>query len=426
VRSKAPPKASEPVAASAAASEQEALRAKFSLTKPEWTRELDRTEKAHSIPWGYGRDVVVAMAVDPERLFAYWEVTDDAIARARAELGPAADDSWLTLRVHDVTGILFDGTNAHHHFDVGIARSDRQWFVTVGRPASTVVVELGVVARDGSFAKIARSHRVDFPRRDPAPRTSGAVEWMTVRAVPTSGGGRMLHLEPVHAPLFGEAVASDVFEQVRHFDDSGASFHEWLGSEFGSDSWSFDGARWNWQGPTFEERWESTPHSWSASHGFVADVPYVVETHDSGVTVERARGVTRVRFGPWRVEVRGVDASGGGRVLARWELRRSWVVASSRESVALQRWSAKTSAAALREKSIGTSPAGASELVGGGASESRLRAASELRLGGASELRWLGASERRVGGRSEKRLGGASESLSPSSRAPSSARRGSR
>ena len=39
------------------------------------------------IPWGYGYDRVTAMAVDPARLYVYWEVTDSAIAAARAGLG---------------------------------------------------------------------------------------------------------------------------------------------------------------------------------------------------------------------------------------------------------------------------------------------------------------------------------------------------
>src|SRR5262249_47357516 len=32
------------------------------------------------IPWGYGQDRVTAMVIDPERLYVYWEVTDEAIA----------------------------------------------------------------------------------------------------------------------------------------------------------------------------------------------------------------------------------------------------------------------------------------------------------------------------------------------------------
>ena len=42
-----------------------------------------------------------------------WEVTDDAIERARRDLGPGRPDAWLCLRVYDVTDRIFDGTNAH-------------------------------------------------------------------------------------------------------------------------------------------------------------------------------------------------------------------------------------------------------------------------------------------------------------------------
>ena len=46
------------------------------------------------IPWGYGQDRVTAMAVDPERLYVYWELTDEALEHARAGLGPGGRDAW--------------------------------------------------------------------------------------------------------------------------------------------------------------------------------------------------------------------------------------------------------------------------------------------------------------------------------------------
>src|SRR5262245_8708297 len=51
--------------------------------------------RQEDIPWGYGVDRVTAMTVDPERLYVYWEVTDQAIARGRAGLGPAGRDAGL-------------------------------------------------------------------------------------------------------------------------------------------------------------------------------------------------------------------------------------------------------------------------------------------------------------------------------------------
>ncbi|MES1164637.1 MAG: hypothetical protein ABUR63_02675, partial [Verrucomicrobiota bacterium] len=44
-------------------------------------------EASKDIPWGYGRDRVTAMVVDPDRLFIYWETLDESIAKARDQLG---------------------------------------------------------------------------------------------------------------------------------------------------------------------------------------------------------------------------------------------------------------------------------------------------------------------------------------------------
>ena len=166
-----------------AIAEQTALRAKFEFAPPGWAKVLDEREKAQTIPWGYGLDRCGAMAIDPDRLFVHWEVTDDGVAATRARLGDGGNDATLALRVHDVTGLLFDGDNSHHFQDIAVARADRRWFLDVNRPTSNAVVEIGLRATNGRFAAIARSHRVDFPRREPL--TSGPVEWMTVRVEET-------------------------------------------------------------------------------------------------------------------------------------------------------------------------------------------------------------------------------------------------
>ena len=91
-------------------------------------RPTETPGEVEHIPWAYGQDRATAMVVDPERLYVYWEVTDEAIERAWGGLGPGGRDAWLNLRVYDVTNRIFDGTNAHAYFDQSISRSDRQWF----------------------------------------------------------------------------------------------------------------------------------------------------------------------------------------------------------------------------------------------------------------------------------------------------------
>jgi hypothetical protein len=131
------------------------------------------------LPWGYGVDRVTAMVVDPTRLLVYWEVTDEGIARARARLAPAAQEAaTLALRIYDVTSIIFDGTNAHAHGEQPIERRHRQWTFEIGRPGSTVVVEVGLRDADGRFVRMARSRRADFPRLEPV--AAGAAAWRTL------------------------------------------------------------------------------------------------------------------------------------------------------------------------------------------------------------------------------------------------------
>src|SRR4029079_747717 len=140
------------------------------------------------IPWGYGNDRITAMAVAPRRLYVYWEATDSAIAAARAGLGPAGDRAWLNVRVYDITGRLFDGTNAHSYFDHRVERHERQWFFGIDKPTSTTCVELGLRSEEGYFVKIVRSGRVEFPRNEPV--GGGGTEWLSVRGASGPVGSR--------------------------------------------------------------------------------------------------------------------------------------------------------------------------------------------------------------------------------------------
>lgn len=145
--------------------------------------DVDR-ESGEPLPWGYGENVIRALAVDPENLFVYWEITDQGIAAARTRLPQAgavpAAEAGLCLRVYDTTGRIFDGTNAHRWVDIALDREQRQRFVHLESPDSEQCVEVGVLSRDGVFARIARSRKVTLPRRRPWPVAAGS--WMTVHS----------------------------------------------------------------------------------------------------------------------------------------------------------------------------------------------------------------------------------------------------
>jgi uncharacterized protein len=354
------------------------------------------------IPWGYGHDRVTAMAVDADRLFVYWEVTDDAIARARDGLGPGGAGAVLALRVYDVTARIFDGTNAHAYFDHTVARTDRQWFFSIGKPTSTVVVELGLESDEGYFVRVARSGRVDFPRREPVGQ--GGVEWLTVRTATGEPGEPTPEMHAAPPPPAEAGLPSDVeprraWDIRRMHEDAGGGWtlrDEWRGEWVRAREWLEERVL-EWEGPAVRMSWEEGPFA------FAVEPPeYGEKRHDGPVTVTSAGGRTHVVQGPWRVVIRGLGSHAERRVLGVWEIRRSWVTSAG---VATH-----GGAYAVREQ-------GGSEELVGGASERRWLAGSEMRLGGASELyrvgaselRYLGASETAFAAASEWRLGGASE-----------------
>jgi hypothetical protein len=420
--------------------------------------------KPRQIPWGYGRDRVTAIAVDPDQLFVYWEIIDDSIEAARAQLGSSGAHAALVLRVYDTSGRIFDGTNAHSYFDQDVQRSDRQWFCKIGKPSSSAHVEMGLRTHEGYFLKIMRSGRVDFPRSEAAP--ARPPEWMRVVASTGDIVGRetskLVHGHHAGAPPGpggggpggggdgGAAAHFDGVEMSSSFDHHEVESFDW--KEFDIESYETD-TGWqtdpmdpatvyrmitsSWQEFGFgTTTWESGPSesSWEAGpfHFPTEVIVPTAERFEGEAQVFRSGEQVRVLHGPWQVVIRGIQPHSSRRVLARWEVHRSWVSVASRSAAvgegraALRRGgmlvgaSERHALSASELRLRGASEVfflGASERRLGGASETRFlaasqwiaRGASERRLIGASEWRLMGASERRLMGASERRLMGASE-----------------
>jgi hypothetical protein len=372
-----------------------------------------------NIPWGYGHDRVTAMVVDPERLFVYWEVTDEAVAAARAGLGSGGASAWLNLRVYDITGRLFDGTNAHSYFDHRIERHDRQWFFVINKPTSSATIEVGLKSEEGYFAKIVRSGRVEFPRREPGP--GSAVEWLTVRA-----GGEMYGAGGDQAAASGpggggpgggpsDQAPAGWEDWTHHFGGfpapgGGARVfgRRWEWQEQSGGEWKGELERTEWAGPLMRTEWESGPFT------YPVEVPSsVVEMYDSGeLSVRTENGRVHVVYGPWQVVIRGLGARAERRILGTWQYRRQVAVSGGFERFA--EMTGNVAPGSSEWMSLGASERawlGSSELLLGGASELWMIGASEMRLGGASERMYAGASERRMRGASERMYAGASERL---------------
>ncbi|MGE5587722.1 MAG: DUF4912 domain-containing protein [Clostridia bacterium] len=149
-------------------------------THPMYTAGTEMEE--YELPQGYGTTRLVLMVRDPFWLHAYWEVAQDVSETVTAALGP---DGWRvarkTLRVHDVTDVEFDGTNAHRTFDIDISGGANNWYINVERPNRSYCAELGLVGPDGRFVLLSRSNVVRTPRAGPSEVID--EEWMTISAV---------------------------------------------------------------------------------------------------------------------------------------------------------------------------------------------------------------------------------------------------
>lgn len=115
---------------------------------------------------------VVLLSRDPEWFFCYWDV--EPVVRSVARVS----GSRLTLRLHDVTDIDFDGTNGWSQHLYPLTEEARWWHVPVPHRGRHYVAEVGYCTGSGTFRPLARSEPVATLSDKLAP--SDEVELATV------------------------------------------------------------------------------------------------------------------------------------------------------------------------------------------------------------------------------------------------------
>ncbi|MDD4909097.1 MAG: DUF4912 domain-containing protein [Candidatus Omnitrophica bacterium] len=118
------------------------------------------------LPWEYGKDRIVAMVRDPWWIFAYWEITPQREKAVREEIEKKGQHfERSVIRVYDITGLdSLDTLARAKYFDITLKNMARNWYVDVGAPERRVLVEIGIVSREGGFYALARSNIVNTPR----------------------------------------------------------------------------------------------------------------------------------------------------------------------------------------------------------------------------------------------------------------------
>lgn len=406
------------------------------------------------IPWGYGSDRITIMGRDPDWLYAYWEVTEEGLMRARDALGIGEAEGLCALRIYDTTGIEFTGFNARSYEDIPVERTARDRFHHVGRPDSSCHVDLGIVAPDGRFHPVIRSGRATFPRKQPS--SDGRVSWLTVHDTsdarrpaaqvsykstyhgpvapiqPASPAGHSAvssyqHNEHRSAPTPPAQPSQGIIERISSAWKSVFQRQPWAGhdreegstyqrielptqSESWRTEWQGDGKVFAWFGPLHKLQWDGpvTAMSWQSGPQLASEIkPSRVSVQyvgERGLTFTEEHGRISAVYGPWEVHVRQAEREGTvGRILASWVMH--WIEPMAPISEKWETWSHVWTDQFVHEML----QEGASELqrwVAVGASETWMLGGSErLWLGsseqlllGASELAWAGASELWTGG----------------------------
>lgn len=114
------------------------------------------------LPESYGDNRIVLMPRDISWLFTYWDLTDEYKDAARS-----AGGNVLALRLYDVTGLDFNGTNSHGMYEQECTEWARSWYIPTPTPDRDYVVEIGYRGADQWFP-LARSNKVSVPSDQPS------------------------------------------------------------------------------------------------------------------------------------------------------------------------------------------------------------------------------------------------------------------
>lgn len=113
-----------------------------------------------ALPSGYNRDRAVLLVRDPFWVYGYWDLSAETVLRARQEGGER-----LTLRVHDVTDLMFDGANSHYSFDIPMPfDAQRVWYFNVPTDGRTYLYQVGYLRSDKRFLPLITSNVGATPR----------------------------------------------------------------------------------------------------------------------------------------------------------------------------------------------------------------------------------------------------------------------
>jgi hypothetical protein len=126
-------------------------------------------------PLGYGRIYAGLLTVEPTTVYAYWEVTHDAVEAVRKKVGDAAGRLTLRFVSHHAESPPGGATR-----DVDVDDYVGEYFFLNVRPGSRNRLAVGVRARNGQFEPVCHTGIAATPTG--APSADAREVWLEVEA----------------------------------------------------------------------------------------------------------------------------------------------------------------------------------------------------------------------------------------------------
>lgn len=161
--------------------------------------EIPSEQVINDLPFSYNQTKLVLMVRDPFWAYAYWDFSADSwnwivVFRERDH------GAKPKLRIHNIDRGTYE--------DRDVFLDAKNWYLELGLPNTSFMVELGLLDSQGRFHVIAKSNRIQTPRNGPSDKIDTGEwdlsEFEYAEIYRLSGGGKT-----------GSSSGSDTFSSFR-------------------------------------------------------------------------------------------------------------------------------------------------------------------------------------------------------------------
>jgi len=114
-------------------------------------------------------DRLYFLVKDPHWTFLWWEISHHTQARIACALEVEPQQLERRLCIHDVTDVMFDGTNSHPRWDVPISGETDHWYLHISQANRVYCAEV-VLSAAGRSRVAVRSNPAHLPPECPSGR----------------------------------------------------------------------------------------------------------------------------------------------------------------------------------------------------------------------------------------------------------------